>query len=213
MAKSEFPNYVREVLHLKQKYQDHIEVLLGAECDFFPEHLDLYQRTLRQFPFDYLIGSVHHSNGTYIFDPQRWEGLTEADYVKEKEIYFSLIQQSAKCRQFDILGHTDAIKARFPYLDQVKTTIVDETLKIIAECDMVIEINTSGKTKECGGWYPSDEILEKACFYGVNVTFGSDAHTPERVADDWDKVRKFLLEIGYKEWAIFRERKRVLLPL
>lgn len=213
MAKSEFPNYIREVLRLKEMYQDQIEVLLGVEADFIPESIDRYQQELAKYPFDYVIGSVHQTDGKNVFDRRRWKGLTEADYVREKELYYSYIQQSAKCRAFDILGHIDVIKARCPYFDQVKTKIVDETLQVIAECDVAIEVNTSGKTKDCGGWYPSDEILERACFYGVTVTFGSDAHEPGRVADDWEKVRAFLKEIGYREWVIFRERKRVLLPL
>lgn len=37
MAKSEFSNYVQEVLKLKEIYQDQIEVLLGVESDFFPD--------------------------------------------------------------------------------------------------------------------------------------------------------------------------------
>ena len=213
MAKSEFPHYVHEVLRLKEVYRDQIEVLLGVEADFLPESLKVYQEELAKYPFDYIIGSVHETNGKTIFDKRRWEGLQEADYVREKERYFSLIQQSAKCKVFDILGHIDAIKARCPEMDQVKTEIVDETLKVIAECDIAIEVNTSGKTKECGGWYPSAEILERACFYGVNVTFGSDSHEPRRVADDWEKVKDFLKQIGYKQWAIFRQRNRVLLPL
>ena len=51
---------------------------------------------------------------------------------------------------------------------------------------MAIEINTSGKTKDVGGWYPADDILERALFHNVAVTFGSDAHTPERIGDEFD---------------------------
>ena len=84
---------------------------------------------------------------------------------------------------------------------------------MISEYDIAIEVNTSGKTKLVGGWYPSDEILERALFYGVKVTFGSDAHVPSRVGDEWEQVRQRLREIGYKEWAYFRQRKRYLTAL
>ena len=114
---------------------------------------------------------------------------------------------------FDILGHIDAMKGFYPPFSSVGHEIVEETLKVIATCDQTIEVNTSGKTKDCGGWYPSHEILERACFYGIPITFGSDAHTPDRVADDWEQVRTLLREIGYKKWAIFRQRKREFLEL
>ncbi|MCH5586067.1 histidinol-phosphatase [Shimazuella sp. AN120528] len=213
MAKSEFPNYVSEVLRLKEIHKDKIEILLGIESDFISEFSDLYRNTFAKYPFDYIIGSIHRTGGINIFIKERWEGLSEVDYLKEKEIYYELIQQSVKSNMFDILGHIDAIKARFPYFSQIKTDTVDQTLKLITSHDVAIEVNTSGKTKDCGGWYPSNDILEKACFYGVKVTFGSDAHEPERVADDWDKVRSFLKEIGYREWAIFRQRKREMISL
>jgi histidinol-phosphatase (PHP family) len=62
-------------------------------------------------------------------------------------------------------------------------------------------------------WYPSDEILELANFYGVDVTFGSDSHVPERVADEFEIVRERLRAIGYSKWAVFRQKQKILIPL
>lgn len=213
MAKSEFPNYIAEVLRLKETYHNKIEVLLGVESDFLPKHSELYRSIFAKYPFDYLIGSVHISNGKNIFVRSRWNGLTEAQCVREKEDYYKLIQQSALSGMFDILGHIDAMKSYYPQFSDIQTSAVDDTLKIIAKCDVTIEINTSGRIKDCALWHPTDEILERALKYGVKVTFGSDAHKPGRVGDDWELVRKRLKEIGYKEWAIFRKRKRILIPI
>ena len=45
MAKSEFPRYIEEVLQLKQEYEGKIDVLLGVESDYFPDHVgDLSSR-------------------------------------------------------------------------------------------------------------------------------------------------------------------------
>ena len=213
MAKSEFPNYVEEVLRLKERYADRIEVLLGVESDFFPEHAELYDSVYRRYPFDYIIGSVHQVDGRSIFNRKRWEGLTEAQKVAVKERYYGLIARSARSRMFDILGHIDAMKGYYPAFSDIPTRAVDDTLKLIAECDIAIEVNTSGKTKEVGGWYPSDDMLERALHYGVMVTFGSDAHTPERVTDDWEEVRARLKEIGFKKWCFYRRRRRVTVDL
>lgn len=213
MAASEFSNYVNEVLALKQKYEGRIEVLLGMESDFFPEHVEVYKRRFAQVPFDYIIGSVHHVDGISIFNRNRWKRLTDAEQIAVKEKYYELIGHSARSGMFDILGHIDAMKAFYPAFSGIPTEAVEQTMKLIAECDIAIEINTSGKMKDVGGWYPADTMLEMAFHYGVKVTFGSDAHTPDRVGDEWEEVRQKLKEIGYKEWYYFRRRKRVAAEL
>ena len=213
MARSEFPNYVREVLELKDEYAGKIDVLLGVESDFFPKHAHVYSSVYEQYPFDYIIGSVHAVGGLSIFNRNRWKKLTEQQKIETKDAYFKEIQLSARSGMFDILGHIDAMRGYYPEFTDIPSNELERTLEVIAECDVAIEINTSGKTKDCGGWYPIDDTLALALTYGVKVTFGSDAHVPERVADEWDEVSARLKEIGYKEWAVFRGRQRTMVPL
>lgn len=214
MAKSSLQGYVDEVLRLKESYKGRIEVLLGMESDFFPEHAELYRDIYSKIPFDYLIGSVHHVGGISIFNKRRFKGLNEEQQLKEKTAYYELIRQSALSGMFDILAHIDAMKAYYPPFSDIPAhREIDEALKTIAECGIAIEINTSGKMKDVGGWYPSDEILERACHFGVKVSFGSDSHHPKRVGDDLELVRKRLKEIGFKEWVFYRNRKQVVVPL
>lgn len=213
MAKSELVPYIEEVLRLKEKYKDKIHVLLGIESDFFPDYIDVYRDQYLLYPFDYIIGSVHHVHDIGIFKKGRWEGLTSLEQVKVKGEYYDLIQKSAKSGLFQILGHIDAMKGFYPAFSSIETDVIEKTMKIIGQEDIAIEINTSGKTKDCGGWYPTDEILERAFFYHVKVTFGSDAHTPERIGDDFELVQKRLKEIGFTEWAYFIKKQRILTSL
>ncbi|WP_173719821.1 histidinol-phosphatase [Bacillus massilinigeriensis] len=213
MSKSQFPVYISEVLQFKQEYQQKIDVLLGVESDFFPEQVEVYRQYYDRYPFDYIIGSVHHVDGIGIFKKGRWEGLTNEQKVKTKENYYHLIEQSARSGMFQILGHIDAMKGYYPSFSSIQTEAIEKTLKVIGEYDISIEVNTSGKTKDSGGWYPADEILELAKHYGVHITFGSDAHDPERVGDDFELVKQKIKEIGFKEWAYFKEKKRYFAPL
>ncbi len=87
MAKSSFATYVEEVLALKEEYKTKIDVLLGVESDFFPEHIPLYRKQYAQYPFDYIIGSVHHVNGINIFNRDRWDGLTKEEIKQTKDRY------------------------------------------------------------------------------------------------------------------------------
>jgi len=213
MAKKEFARYVEEVLKLKEEYSGKIDVLLGVESDFFPEHANLYKTIYDKYPFDYIIGSVHLSSGVSIFNKKRFVGLSDKEKIAHKEQYYALIEQSARSGMFQILGHIDAMRAYYPSFTDIPTDAVERTLKVIGEQDVAIEINTSGKMKDCGGWYPVDAILERALHYGVKVTFGSDAHIAGRVGDDWELVAKKLKEIGYKEWVYFKQKQRQTVAL
>ncbi|RXZ81726.1 histidinol-phosphatase HisJ family protein [Paenibacillaceae bacterium] len=213
MANSELPEYVAEVLHLKEQYRGKIEVLLGIESDFFPEHAELYRGIYAKYPFDYIIGSVHVSNGKHIFDKTRWDNVEEQQLKQEAETYLGLIQASAKSGMFDILGHIDAIKGFCPAISQHLSPLLEQTLQVIGSSGTAIEVNTSGKFKASGGWHPSTDILERAAYHNVAVTFGSDSHVPERVGDEWETVRETLKQLGFKEWTFFRERKRHHIPL
>jgi histidinol-phosphatase (PHP family) len=213
MAISWFPSYIQEVLDLKQRYANRIEVLLGMESDYFPEVLDAYRQAYAGVPFDYIIGSVHLSGGVSVFNKTRWNGLSLAQQIEAKEDYYRLIQGSARCGLFQVLGHIDAMKGYYPAFSALPTPIIDHTMQIISDCGVAVEVNTSGKTKWSGGWYPSDDLLERACFYGVDVTLGSDAHDPERVGDDVDAVAERLRELGFVRWVYFRQKKPVYVAL
>ncbi|WP_223067666.1 histidinol-phosphatase [Paenibacillus caui] len=214
MAKKELKSYVEEVLKLKAEYEGRIDVLLGIESDFFPEHAEIYRSALSAYPFDYIIGSVHSSDNISIFNKNRWKGLSSAEQLLHKKNYYDLIRQSARSGMFQILGHIDAMKGNYPrFTDIPAAEAIDETLQTIAECKTAIEINTSGKTKLSGGWYPSDDILERALHYGVEVTFGSDAHVPSRVADEWEEVAARLKEIGFTHWVYFKQKQKQTVPL
>ena len=123
--------YVEEVLRLKQQYAGKINVLLGVESDYFPEHVDVYRQEYAKYPFDYIIGSVHLSGGVSIFNRNRWKKLNPAEQVTHKEEYYRLIAESARSGMFHILGHIDAMKGFYPAFSDISTPKVDETLQII----------------------------------------------------------------------------------
>jgi len=176
---------------------------------------DQYRAVYEKYPFDYIIGSVHQIRGISIFNRNRWNKLDAQGKLADKQEYYRQILASARTGAFQVLGHIDAMKGYYPAFSDIRgaEAEIDAVLQAVAELDIALEVNTSGSTKWCGGWYPSDELLERALHFGADVTFGSDAHVPARVGEDWERVRDRLREIGFKRWVFYRQKQKVAVAL
>jgi len=73
-------------------------------------------------------------------------------------------------------------------------------------------INTAGKDKSVGEFYPCKDILAACRQAGVKLTFGSDAHAPEQVGRYFDAARELALAAGYTHTMRLSPR-RELVPL
>ena len=211
MELSGLPSYLKEINALKQTHL--VPIRAGLEVDFVPSKMDEMMKALNGFDFDYLIGSVHHV-GDWLIDSEtqihKWKGQ---DIDKVYRQYFELVQEMVRIGQFDIIGHLDLPK-KFGF--RPKNNIADlllETVRVISKSDMCVEINTSGLRKPCHEIYPSQDLL-KMCFdNAVPITLGSDAHSPEDVAADFDQAIKLLRQVGYKEIAKFAKRNKEFVDL
>ncbi|TMW72740.1 histidinol-phosphatase HisJ family protein [Alteribacter natronophilus] len=211
MAKSEFPSYVEEMVSIREKYKDRIDIRLGVESDYVEGWEEHYSAIYERYPLDYIIGSVHYFDGFHVYDPRRWD-RSGIDVNEEYKKYFTLVQKAARSGMFDILGHIDAIKGLNYKPDQNQTMLMKETADCIAGNDVVVELNTSGLRK-CREIFPSTEMLSLLHSRGVQFTFGSDAHSPEELGYGWEETVKVLKSIGVKEVATFKQRKKQMISL
>ena len=199
----EMEKYEQKITFLSQKY-DNIKILLGYEVDFTPE---VDKRVLKR-NVDYLIGSVHFLDNWGFDNPEfikEWHNRDVEDIYKE---YFYLIEQMAKSRQFDIVGHLDLIKV-FGY--KPKTPIKDlakNAIKEIKKASMAVEINTAGLRKPVKEIYPSFELLEIILEENIDITFSSDAHSPERVGYMLKETVEEMKKLGFSEAVYFEKRKK-----
>ena len=190
-----------------------VEVRTAIEMDYTPGEEEEIADFLAQFDLDYAIGSIHFL-GDWMFDhPDYKDEYDQWDIDELYKSYFERVQGAAKSGLFQFLGHLDLIKVfNFrPATDVVE--LVTPTLEVIAEEDIVIEINTNGRNKPANEFYPSREILEKAYQLGIKVTMSSDAHRASRVGENLAEVREMLLDIGYQEIATFKNQNRKMIKL
>ncbi|XID96236.1 histidinol-phosphatase HisJ [Paenibacillaceae bacterium WGS1546] len=212
MAMDELPRYVEEILRLKEKYKGRIEVRAGLEGDYIEGCEEKIEAIVNGYPWDYVIGSVHFLGTWDVTDfrqVHRWDGRS---VVEVYEQYYDAIRKAAATGFYDYIGHIDAIK-RFGYRpEEDVTALEDAALRALKKHDLAFELNAAGFYAPCKEMYPSFSILERACAYGIPVTYGSDAHHPDKVGQKGADAHTALKNAGYSRLATFEGRKRVMKP-
>lgn len=207
MPLDELPRYVEEALRLKEKYRDRIRVRVGLEADYIEGYEEQIARIAESYPWDYVIGSVHFLGRWDVTDFRQvhnWEGKR---VIEVYEQYYDAVKKAAATGLYDFIGHIDAIK-RFGYRPEEDVTpLEDEALEAVARCGLAIELNAAGRLAPAGEMYPSERMLARARELGIPVTFGSDAHHPDKVGQLWEEAACLLKRVGYTQLATFENRR------
>lgn len=203
--------YEKWINDAKQNYKDKIKVLLAYEVDYLQGYV--LDEVLNS-KVDYLIGSVHflqNKNELWGFDNPEFIGIySNLDIDKVWTDYFDAIKSMAKTNSFDIAGHLDLIKV-FRFLPKKDVRLIaKDALKEIKKSNMVLEINPAGLRKPIGETYPSKHLLEEAYSLGIDITFGSDAHSVEHIGFGYEDCISLAKEIGFNKCMSFENRDRKL---
>ena len=87
-------------------------------------------------------------------------------------------------------------------------------LRIVALCVMTCSCIGLGFMKSLGLTNPKVEIISRyAELGGEIITFGSDAHTPQRVGECFEEAGEIVKTCGFKYYAVYKERKPVFYKL
>jgi len=103
---------------------------------------------------------------------------------------------AAKSRLFTTIGHFDLIKIFGVRPRKDILTLADEALSTVAEQGLVLEVNTNGRYKPVGEFYPERRLMEEIMRRGIEFTLGSDAHVAKVVGRDIDEASQLLRQIG-----------------
>jgi histidinol-phosphatase (PHP family) len=205
--------YVAQVQQAKATTKD-LAIRLGLEVDYFPETVELVQKRLGCYTFDYLIVSVHFVDDFAIdLNAQPWEGLPQDARDRIWRCYWQLLRAAAQPGFFDIIGHFDLPKKFnfYPSLDLTEDALA--ALDVIGSANMAIEINTSGWDKPVREAYPSPFFLQEANRRKIPLVINSDAHTSDDVARNFDRAQGLAAAAGYRELVRFEHRNRLPYPL
>lgn len=207
MSEANLSIYASRVKDIQSRYYP-FPVKFGLEADYTPGMERELAAILRQFDFDYVIGSIHFLDGWGYDNPQYKAGYDHWDIDELYEFYFNTLCQAVDSGMFDILAHPDLIK-KFGYRPTRDISdLYRKTVRKVADSGMCVEVNTAGLRVPVNEIYPNPEFL-KLCFdAGVPITLGSDAHDPKFVGANFGEAVNLLKSIGYTEVVTFSGRNK-----
>lgn len=212
---AQLADYVAEIDRLKEKYKEQIEILCGFEADYLPPLSSPPQGPYQNLGADYLIGSTHYlitSTGCFTVDDSAKNVATgieshfKGDGKKAVQAYFAAQREMIVKGGFDILGHADVIRRRngelkfFDEEAQWYKDEVQETARVIAQSNVIVEINTGGMArKNTTTPYPSPYFLSLLAKADVPITINSDVHNAGYLDYAFAEARKAAWDAGYRE--------------
>lgn len=171
----------------------------GAEVGLTPWNKKEIHEDISQYPYDFVIGSVHFIDDQDPYLPPYW---VNRDPMAAEKRYFEEILACVELHDdFDVLGHLTYItkcKAhpcpRIIPLEDYRS-LITEIMTILIKKGKGIEVNTSSIDR-FDDFLPGREYLQ--LFYDLGgriITLGSDAHAPERVGQHTHRALALMKDI------------------
>ena len=152
-----------------------------------------------EYPFDFVLGSVHFVDGVDPYEPRYWHNRTVQEAFRA---YLEEVYQCLLCHDgFDVLGHLTYVcksvhnPSHGPVPLAEHRELTDEILKLLVKKGKGLEVNTSGVDR-AGAFLPDASFLRRFRELGGQiVTVGSDAHDPSRVGQYAPQAMQMLQDI------------------
>ena len=214
-------DYKREILRLKDAYQDQIKIFLGIEYDIMSTHspdgfaytiasTHCMQRQGEWFDFD---GKPEHTR--YVIDH-----LFGGDAMAFAKCYYEAVASIPQYGQFDIIGHFDLMTKNNEKLCYLDTTTPEylrcafETIHALKGKVPLFEVNTG-----CIGRgyrstpYPQMELLQefRVCGFGAVIT--SDCHNKQFLDCNFADAEQMLLAAGFQSVYILTDNGFLDIPI
>ena len=190
------------------------KLLLGVELGMRMDCPRENEKIAKEFPFDFIIGSLHllDKDGNYfdIFGKDLYEGRAQG------EVYSSYLNRMYECLKehsfIDTLGHIDFISRYSPYEDREiyysdHEDILNSIFKTLIENEIAIEINTRRFSDEKAIDNLTSLYKRFKELGGKYVTLGSDAHVRGNIGSNLLKAYQ-LAEYCNLKPVYFRNRKK-----
>ena len=198
MAWEELDDYIDSLTALKEKYKDQIEIHIGLETEYYPDHHEEKQELLEKV--EYLILGQHSvlptGEGTYF----------RFNSDEQLLVYAENICKGLETGLYTYLAHPDVYVYNQKSFDETCQKVARMIIEKAAETDTPVEINVHGvvrgkhpfpgRSKQY--WYPHKDFWRIAAEYPIRCIFGIDAHDPRSLLelDNVKKAKEELADLG-----------------
>ena len=202
--------YIEEIEQLKSTTRG-ISIKIGLEVDYLPGMEREIERITNSYPFDFILGSVHYmGHETVDLGPEYYHDKDPAEFYRR---YFNEVIKAAATGLFDIMAHVDLIRIFRFFHPHPADQLYCDLASGIKKTGVAIEVNTNGRNKPLGQFYPDPDYLHHFANAGIPVCVNSDTHRPEGVGQYFDEAYALLLKSGYTGMSVFDRRIRREVPL
>lgn len=197
MTLKQFDDYYSSIQSLQQKYKDQIKILIGLECEYYPQYIDWLKQFIIDKKLDYIIFGNHYLD------------------TDEKHIYFGrscnepvmlnvYVDEAIKGMEtglYSYLAHPDLFMRAYPTFDDECTKASYRLCEAAKRLNVPLEYNLSGasynrmfRVEE----YPHHSFWEIAAKVGNQAIIGVDAHDNKDLENYElrDKAQVYLDGIG-----------------
>lgn len=174
----EAEEYCKEIMALKEKYKDKIEINVGFESEYYPEYFEEMLKNAKAYGAEYLILGQHYlmpeNNNTA-------HTMTQTDDENRLKAYVDVVISAMETKKFTYIAHPDI--CNFIGDEEIYKREMRRLCSVSARLNVPLEINLLG-IRDLRS-YPKELFWQIAGEEGSPVTFGMDAH---RAVDAYDGV-------------------------
>ena len=206
-------NYLHTIAIYQDKYAGQLNIRAGLEIGLEKHRLNDYEKILKKYPLDFVIGSVHEIGGIAVSQKAFFQGKSKAQVYRQ--YYSNLLECIRMFDNFDVIGHLDYCKRYAPFCYEpgdhlLAMDLVTEILNELIKRGKGIEINTSGYRHCSCMCLPHFDILRHyRQLGGTRITIGSDSHRAEYVGYKASETTDVLRVLGYTHISTFSQRREL----
>jgi len=213
------PEYFDEIE--KARASTDVELRVGLEVDYFPGEERRLESVLDEYPFDFILGSLHYIRGYDIGSRSGSIDFFSGRRIEDAlEVYFDGWREAVESGLFDIMAHPDYFRKflhlalhEHPAFEEYGSTVF-EAIESLRSYGVGVEVNSSGYRHGIGDCYPVLEFMSAVREAGVDAAMiGSDAHAVDGLGVKLDEAVKRLEAVGYSHVSVYEGRRNRRLPL